>query len=103
MDKTKCIVRFYAIEADNLSSRDIGSHSDPYLHLTCNDKVYSERYNYQLDIPNPKFMKYYDFEGIFPGCSPLQIDIFDYDEIFGDDLIGTTSIDLEDRYFSLEW
>lgn len=23
--------------------------------------------------------------------------------IFGDDLIGKTSIDLEDRYFTLEW
>jgi hypothetical protein len=47
--------------------------------------------------------KYYDFEGVFPGCSPLKIDINDYDDIFGDDLIGSTSIDLEDRFFSLEW
>jgi hypothetical protein len=29
--------------------------------------------------------------------------VFDYDEIFGDDLIGTTIIDLEDRYFTMEW
>jgi len=27
----------------------------------------------------------------------------DYDEIFGDDTIGTTNVDLEDRYFSPEW
>jgi Ca2+-dependent lipid-binding protein len=103
MKKTKCLVRFYAISADHLSSRDIGSESDPYLYLTCNDKIYNERNNYQLDNPNPKFYKHYDFEGTFPGCSPLKIDIFDYDDIFGDDLIGSTSIDLEDRYFSLEW
>ena len=27
----------------------------------------------------------------------------DYDDLFGDDSIGTTSIDLEDRFFSAEW
>ena len=103
MGKALCIIRFYAIDADHLSSRDIGSDSDPYLYLTCNDKVYNERNNYQLDKSNPKFLKYFDFEGTFPGCAPLKIDIFDYDDIFGDDLIGSTSIDLEDRFFSLDW
>lgn len=46
MKKTKCLVRFYAISSDHLSSRDIGSDSDPYLYLTCNDKIYNERNNY---------------------------------------------------------
>jgi len=43
MCKVKCIVRFYAISAFNLSSRDNGSASDPYLILKCNNKVYNER------------------------------------------------------------
>jgi len=103
MCKVKCIVRFYAISAFNLSSRDNGSASDPYLILKCNNKVYNERSIYQLDEPNPKFLKHYDFEGHFPGCSPLEIGVWDYDDIFGDDLIGTTIVDLEDRYFSIEW
>ena len=56
-----------------------------------------------MDNPNPDFYKAYDFEAVFPGCPPLIIDAIDYDDIFGDDLIGTTSIDLEDRFFSIEW
>ena len=99
----KCIIRVYFISAFDLSSRDNGSPSDPYLYLLCNNKIVNERDNYQLDEPNPDFYKSYDFEGTFPGSSPLQIDVWDYDDIFGDDLIGTTILDLEDRYFSLEW
>jgi len=44
--QTKCLIRFYAIEAIDLSSRDIGSDSDPYLYLSCNDKIFNERANY---------------------------------------------------------
>jgi Ca2+-dependent lipid-binding protein len=91
------------ISAQNLASRDHDSPSDPYILMKCNHKTYNERENYQLDEPSPKFMKHYDFEGTFPGCSPIRIDIFDYDQIFGDDLIGTTILDLEDRYFTIEW
>jgi len=100
---TKCLIRFYALEAFDLSSRDSGSASDPYLFITCNGKTFNERDHYQLDEPNPKFYKHFDFEGTFPGSSPIKIDVFDYDDIFGDDLIGTSFLDLEDRYFSMEW
>jgi C2 domain len=56
-----------------------------------------------LDNPNPDFNKYYDFEATFPGCPPLVVEAVDYDDIFGDDVIGTTNCDLEDRFFSPEW
>lgn len=45
----------------------------------------------------------YEFEGIFPGCAPLNLAVYDWDQLFGDDLIGETSIDLEDRFFSPDW
>ena len=33
----------------------------------------------------------------------MKIEVWDFDMIFGDDLVGTTIIDLEDRYFTLDW
>jgi hypothetical protein len=56
-----------------------------------------------LDQPNPKFHRHFDFDVEFPGAAPLVIEAFDYDDLFGDDLIGTTIVDLDDRYFSPEW
>lgn len=97
------IVRVYVINAYDLASRDVGGFSDPYLKLAIGDEAYDERDNYVLDEPNPDFCKHFDFSGNFPGCPPLKIDVMDYDDLFGDDLIGSTSIDLEDRYFLAEW
>ena len=91
------------ISAFNLSSRDNGSESDPYLILNLGGKSYNEQSIYQENQPNPEFFKYYDFEATMPGCAPLVITVMDYDDLFGDDSIGTTSIDLEDRFFSAEW
>lgn len=71
--------------------------------LKVGNKIYNERDSYQQDQPNPDFNKYYDFQATFPGCPPLVIEVMDYDDIFGDDVIGTTVIDLEDRFFSSDW
>lgn len=97
------MIKVYMISAFNLSSRDNGSASDPYLILECNGKKFNERDNYQLDNSEPEFNKAYAFEGVFPGTTPLKISVMDYDMVFGDDLIGITTVDLEDRYFSIEW
>lgn len=67
------------------------------------NKIYNERKNYITDEPNPDFHKYFEFESVFPGCAPLNIGVYDYDDLFGDDLIGETKIDLEDRFFCAEW
>ena len=37
------------------------------------------------------------------GSSQLRIDVYDHDTVFSDDLIGSTCIDLEDRWFSPSW
>lgn len=56
-----------------------------------------------MDQPNPKFFKHFDFDVEFPGAPPLVIQAYDYDDLFGDDMIGETVVDLDDRFFSPEW
>ena len=103
LTKEKCIVRVYMIGGYSLAQRDNGSNSDPYVELVCNDEHQYDRDSYILDEPNPQFNQIYDFNATFPGCSPLTINVWDYDSIFGDDFIGSTLIDLEDRFFSPSW
>jgi hypothetical protein len=55
LGKNKCIVRLYVLSAYDLSSRDNGSDSDPYLNIVLGPKVYNERANYLEDEPNPDF------------------------------------------------
>jgi Ca2+-dependent lipid-binding protein len=86
-----------------LASRDIGSFSDPYLKVTFGDQVKNLRDKYQVDESNPDFNEYFEFSGSFPGAPPVVIEVYDYDDLFGDDLIGKTTIDLDDRFFSGDW
>lgn len=101
--KTPALVRVYVIEGFDFASRDIGSASDPYLVLQCGKTKHNEKDNYQVDEPNPKFHKHFDFNVEFPGAPPIEITAYDYDTLFGDDVIGTTYIDLDDRFFSPHW
>ena len=42
----------------------------------------------------------FDIEATFPMDSLLTVQIFDWDLLSGDDLIGETKIDLENRFYS---
>jgi Ca2+-dependent lipid-binding protein len=97
------MVRLYVLEGYDFAQRDIGSFSDPYLKIKCGVNKFNERSNYQLDEPNPKFFKMYEFDADFPGAAPITIKAYDFDDLFGDDLIGKTIIDLDDRFFCPEW
>ena len=71
--------------------------------MKCGSQVNSERENYQVDNADPTFYKSYDFNISFPGAPLLIVEAYDYDDFFGDDLIGITKLDLDDRYFNKEW
>jgi len=102
-ETVKCKARVYILEGFNFAQRDLFSPSDPYLILRCGTSVFNEQKNYQLDTSDPKFYKCYEFNVNFPGAPLIYIEAYDYDDFFGDDLIGISKLDLDDRFFNKEW
>jgi len=104
LNKKEVIIRVYILELNELVKKDLLSESDPYIKLYINDKlIVNEKKNHQEDQKNCKWYKHYDIAGEMPGSSNLKIEVLDYDDLLSDDLIGSTVIDLEDRYFNTDW
>ena len=100
----KCLVRLFVISAYGLAQRDNDSDSDPFTVVKLGDKkTYNDRENYKDNEPNPDIYKQFNFEAVFPGCPELLVQLWDMDMLFGDELIGETRLDIEDRYFSADW
>lgn len=101
-------IRVYVLDGAGFAPMDIGLNgrpgkSDPYLRLTLGKQRISDRKNYIDDTTEPDFYKMFLLNANLPGASILTIEAFDYDLIGGDDLIGKTTIDLEDRLFDVRW
>ena len=102
--KHEVIIRVYILELKKLAKKDALSLSDPYIKIYFGDqKKFDEQKNHQDNKIDVDWYKYYDILSIFPGDSTLRIEVWDYNPIFKDELIGSTSIDLEDRYFNNDW
>ena len=102
--KNEVIVRLYVLELNDLVKKDKFNDSDPYIKIYLGDELkYNEQSNRLDDVKNCKWCRYYDIQSILPGDSTLTLEVWDYDPVFADEMIGSTSIDLEDRYFSQEW
>ena len=102
--KHEVIIRVYILEIHDLPAKDLLSDSDPYIKIYFGeDKKYDEQDNHHNNEKNVKWYKYYDILSTFPGESTLKIEVWDYNPIFKDTLIGSTSLDLEDRYFNNDW
>lgn len=96
-------VRLYVIKAEGLAALDGGNSSDPYLCARLGDTEFSCRDEAIKGTLKPYFGHCFQFETLLPGPTQLQLAIYDWDLVGKDDLIGSTTIDLEDRYFSPEW
>lgn len=102
MKKNSVLVRVYVIEADIYRNYDITSATDPYLKLKLgNQEIIDE--TVIEDNNHPQFCKMFEFKTTFPGDSNLSIEIWDKDIIKKDELVGLTSIDIENRFYDNRW
>lgn len=94
------LVRVYIIKATDLHPMDLNGKADPYVVLHLGNKRISDKENYVSKQLNPVFGKCFEVEATFPQDSMLTVQIFDWDLVGSDDLIGETRIDLENRFYS---
>uniref|UniRef100_A0A8B9HV66 Fer-1 like family member 6 n=1 Tax=Astyanax mexicanus TaxID=7994 RepID=A0A8B9HV66_ASTMX len=94
------LIRVYIVSASNLHPADPDGKADPYIVLKLGKTVIKDRDNYIPKQLNPVFGRSFEIQASFPKESLLKILIYDYDVIGGDDLIGETQIDLENRFYS---
>ncbi|RUS83182.1 hypothetical protein EGW08_009039, partial [Elysia chlorotica] len=99
-EPVKVLVRVYVVKANDLHPADINGKADPYLVIRLGNKSQNDKENYISKQLNPVFGKCFEFEATFPMESLLTVQVFDWDLIGVDDLIGETKLDLENRYYS---
>ncbi|CAH2103117.1 unnamed protein product [Euphydryas editha] len=99
-DPIHVLVRVYIVKATDLHPMDLNGKADPYIVLHLGSKRISDKENYVSKQLNPVFGKCFEIEGTFPQDSILTIQVYDWDLLGSDDLIGETKIDLENRFYS---
>jgi len=104
----KYVVRLYCLAGKGLAAMDFNmagqpANSDPYLKVSLGKESFNDRENYVEDVKDVDLYKLITFNCELPGTSQLQIALWDADLIGSDDLIGKTTIDLEDRWFDARW
>ncbi|KAG5679282.1 hypothetical protein PVAND_008861 [Polypedilum vanderplanki] len=91
------LIRVYIVQAINLRSYDVYSHSDAFIKIDFGNQSINDRAHYISNKYSPIFGRRYQVNGIIPKDTQLKIAIYDRDSFSNDDLIGKTKIDIEDR------
>ncbi|XP_064487216.1 otoferlin-like [Ornithodoros turicata] len=99
-DPIHVLVRIYVVKATDLHPADMNGKADPYIIINLGSRRNSDKENYISKQLNPVFGKCFEFEATFPQDSLLNVQIYDWDLLGSDDLIGETKIDLENRFYS---
>ncbi|XP_072300048.1 fer-1-like protein 6 [Eucyclogobius newberryi] len=99
-NSVKVLIRVYIVSATNLLPADPDGGADPYIVLRLGKNEIKDRDNYIPKQLNPIFGRSFEIQAKFPQESLLSVLIYDFDLVGGDDLMGETFIDLENRFYS---
>ena len=88
------------IQGIDLQPQDPDGKSDPYLMVSIGKKVINDKDNYITANLNPMFGKMFELPARLPIDHTLKVTVMDWDRFTANDLIGETTIDLENRYLS---
>ncbi|KAL6100438.1 fer1l6 [Pungitius sinensis] len=94
------LIRVYIVSASNLHPADPDGKADPYIVLRLGKNEIKDRDNYIPKQLNPVFGRSFEMQATLPRESLLSVVVYDYDLVGGDDLMGETRIDLENRFYS---
>lgn len=99
------LCRVYILDAIELSREDKPSEKpSTYLEVNIGETVFKEKEKTLIkDDYDPEYYKVYDFLIMIPGCPFLNINIWQDNDVLKDQILGTTAIDLEERYFDPNW
>ena len=91
-------VRLYILRCSNLAGHDDDNNADPYLVVKFGNKVKTTRDRHKKNTKDPRFYEYFEFQTKLPGVNDILISVKDHNDVYADALIGSTVIDLEDRF-----
>ena len=98
----RMVVRLYLLKAHNLPPMDLNGSTDSYPEITLAGQTISDKESKIEMSLDPNYFASYELFCTIPGAANLKIALYDAD-IGARDLIGETTIDLENRYFNAEW
>ncbi|CAF0934963.1 unnamed protein product [Rotaria sordida] len=96
----ECVIRVYIIRAIDLQPTDSNGKSDPYIEIELGKTRIDNRDERIPNTTNPVFGKMFELKTIIPTAKDLTIRVKDWDLLTSDDVIGQTTIDLENRLLS---
>lgn len=94
------LVRVYVVRCLNLHPMDPNGKADPYLICSLGKKVYKDKDKYVSKQLSPEFGRCFEFDAVIPFDNMVKIQVFDWDMLSGDDLIGETEVDIENLFYS---